>query len=160
MAKAKTISTPAIRQLKKHGINFSLHRYRYEAKGGTASVSRAFNIDEHMVIKTIVMGNPSGDPFIVLMHGDKKVSEKSMARIMQVKQVTPCNPETARKHTGYVVGGISPFGTKKRLKVHMEASIADLETIYINAGKRGVMVKISPDDLVAVLKPVPVNVAI
>lgn len=160
MAKAKTISTPAIRQLKKHGINFSLHPYRYEEKGGTASVSRAFNIDEHMVIKTIVMENPSGDPFIVLMHGDKKVSEKSMARIMQVKQISPCDPKTANKHTGYFTGGISPFGTKKSLNIYMEASIAGLDTIYINAGKRGIMLKISPDDLVAVLKPFPVNVAI
>ncbi len=160
MAKAKNISTPGIRQLKKHGIRFSLHRYRYEEKGGTGTVAKVFNIDEHMVIKTIIMEDPSGDPFIILMHGDKKVSEKSMARIMQVKKVAPCDPETAHKHTGYVVGGISPFGTKKRLKVHMEASIADLETIYINAGKRGVMVKISPDDLVVVLKPIPVNVAI
>lgn len=158
MAKKKDPNTPAIRTLKEHGVHFSLCPYKYEEKGGTGVAAETLNIDEHQVIKTLVM-EESGQPFLVLMHGDRKVSTKALARVLGVKKVSPCNPEQANRHTGYVVGGISPFGTRKPLKILMEETIRDLPMIYINAGKRGLLAEMLPGDLVKVLDPTPVNVA-
>jgi len=152
--------TQAIRVLKKSGTAYTLYPYRYEEKGGTGIVARELNVEEHQVIKTLVMENQRGDPVLVLMHGDRQVSTKALARALKVKTMTPCEEEAAHKHTGYFVGGISPFGTKKPLKVYVESTIMDLPFIYINAGRKGLLARISPEDLVKVLKPIPVNVAI
>jgi len=159
MTKDKFPATQAIRALKKHGVNFSLLPYKYE-KAGTATAAKALNVEEFRVIKTLVMEEENGTPFLMLMHGDKKVSTKALARALGVKAVRPCDPRVAHKHTGYFVGGISPFGTSKSLRVYIEESIIDLPKIYINAGKRGLMVEISPPDLTRVLNPTPVSVAI
>ncbi len=116
-------------------------------------------MDEHLTVKTLVMEDEKKSPLIILMHGDKEVSTKELARILGVKSITPCSPETAFKHTGYMVGGISPFGTKKRLPIYVEETILSLPMIYINAGKRGLLCEMSPQDLVRVLHPIPVRVA-
>lgn len=160
MTKEKFHITQAIRMLKAHNAVFSLHPYKYEEKGGTAVASKELNVSENSVIKTLVMEDEDGDTFLILMHGDKKVSTKALARTLGVKTVKPCEPGRAHSQTGYFAGGISPFGTKKRLNVYIEASIMDLKNIYINAGKRGLLAKITPGDLFRILKPVPVNVAI
>ncbi|MBW2128876.1 MAG: Cys-tRNA(Pro) deacylase [Deltaproteobacteria bacterium] len=160
MGKEKIPATPAIRFLKARKVPFLLHAYRYEEHGGTTVSARELRVDEHLVIKTLVMEDEKKNPLIVLMHGDKQVSTKNLARTLGVKSVTPCDPQTARKHTGYIVGGTSPFGTRKPLKVYVEESILSLPRIYINAGKRGLLAEIAPKDLVRVLEPVPVNVAI
>jgi Cys-tRNA(Pro) deacylase len=160
MAKEKFPTTQAIRKLKEHEVNFSLHPYKYEEKGGTMAVATELNVDEHMVIKTLVMEDDRGNPLLILMHGDKKVSTKALARFLGVKTVMPCDPQVAHRHTGYVLGGISPFGTRKPLKVYVEASIMDLSKIYINAGKRGLLTEMSPRDLARILNTISVNVAI
>ncbi len=117
-------------------------------------------MDEHLVVKTLVMEDGNGHPFLILMHGDKKVSTKALARALGVKTVRPCDPKVAHKHTGYLVGGTSPFGTKKPLKTCIEETIINVKKIYINAGEKGLLAEISPGDLMRVLKPTPVNVAI
>jgi len=160
MSSQKNPVTPAIRQLKAGAVSFSLHPYAYEEKGGTATASAALDVTEHGVIKTLVMEEDSRNPFIVLMHGDKQVSAKALARQMGVKTVQPCTPQKAEKITGYVVGGISPFGTRLLLPVYMEASVAELTEIYINAGKRGLLLSMNPQDLIRILRPVLVTVAI
>jgi len=160
MPSQKIPATPAIRRLKAGAVSFSLHPYSYEEKGGTTSASAALGIAEHSVIKTLVMEEDSRSTFIVLMHGDKQVSAKALARQMAVKTVQPCTPQKAEKMTGYAVGGISPFGTRLSLPVYMEASIADLPEIYINAGKRGLLLSLRPQDLMRILNPVLVTVAI
>jgi Cys-tRNA(Pro) deacylase len=160
MAKEKPPATQAIRVLKDQGADFSLRTYRYEERGGTKTASRELGVDEHQVIKTLVMEDEKGDPLLVLMHGDKEVSTKTLARALGVKAVRPCDPETAHRHTGYVVGGISPFGTRKPLPVYIEASILDLPRVYINAGKKGLLAEISPHEIQRVLDPTPVSVAI
>ncbi len=160
MAKEKIPVTPAILALKKHAVSFTLHPYRYEEHGGTRVSARELRVDEHMVIKTLVMEDEKKAPFIMLMHGDKQVSTKALARVQGVKAVAPCDPKTAEKHTGYRVGGTSPFGTKKILPVFIEESIISLPYILINAGSRGLLARIATADLVQVLHPVPVNVAI
>jgi Cys-tRNA(Pro) deacylase len=160
MAKDKLPITQAVRMLKENGVNFILRTYKYEEKGGTPVASRELGVPEHQVIKTLVMEDERKNPLLILMHGDNQVSTKNLARALGVKSVEPCDPETAHRHTGYVVGGISPFGIRKPLKVCVEASILDLPKFYINAGKRGLLVEMSPDDLKKVLKPTPVNVAI
>jgi Cys-tRNA(Pro) deacylase len=158
---AKRISaTPATRILKEQKAVFILYPYRYEEKGGTAAAAKALNVAEHTVIKTLVMETEAKEPLLVLMHGDRKVSVKALAASLKIKNAAPCMPETAHKHTGYFTGGISPFGTKKPLKVYMEASIATIEKIYINAGKRGLLVQIAVKDLIRILNPMLVNVAI
>ncbi len=146
--------------LKENGVKFTLRTYKYEEKGGTPVASRELGVDEHQVIKTLVMEDDLKKPLLILMHGDNQVSTKNLARVLGVKSVEPCDPETAHRHTGYVVGGISPFGTRKPLQVYVEASILDLPKIFINAGKRGLLAEISPDDLNKVLNPTPVNVAV
>ena len=152
-------ATPAIHFLRHHQVPFTEHHYRYEERGGTAVSSRALGVDEHIVIKTLVMEDEHKEPLIVLMHGDREVSTKNLARQSGRKTIAPSAPEVAQKHTGYMVGGTSPFGTRKQLPVFMERSIADLERIYINGGARGFLVSLAPSDLVRVLAPTLVDVA-
>lgn len=150
----------AIPVLRKHGVAFTEHEYRYEERGGTAVSSRELGVDEHRVIKTLVMEDEHRQPLIILMHGDREVSTKNLARQIGKKTVTPCAPDIAQRHTGYMVGGTSPFGTRKPLPVYMEQSIADLDRIYINGGRRGFLVSLTPADLIRVLTPVLVNAAV
>ena len=157
---AKTPSTPAVRVLREHGVQFTEHPYRYEEKGGTATSSRELGVDEHAVVKTLVMEDDAGAPLVVLMHGDREVSTKALARQLGKKSVEICRPEVANRHSGYLVGGTSPFGTRKKLPVYVERTILELERLYINGGSRGFLVGISPADLVRVLAPTPVDVAI
>ena len=147
----------AIPILKKHGVAFTEHEYRYEERGGTAVSSRELGVDEHSVIKTLVMEDENKKPLIVLMHGDREVSTKNLARQMGAKTVSPCAPDVAQRHTGYMVGGTSPFGTRKALPVFMEKTIAELDRIYINGGRRGFLVSMSPADLIRVLSPTLVD---
>ena len=160
MAKEKFPTTPAIRVLKKSGCPYSLHQYDYEEKGGTERAASELNVDEHTVLKTLIMEDHAGEPMVVLMHGDKQVSTKNLARFLNVKTVKPCEPKTARQHSGYLVGGTSPLGLKKPLQVYMEESIGDLPWIFINAGKRGLLARMSAQDLRKIINPVFVNVAL
>lgn len=153
-------STPAVHFLKQHKVSFSEHPYRYEERGGTAVSSRELGVDEHAVIKTLVMEDEQKRPLIVLMHGDREVSTKNLARQIGAKSVTPCAPDVAQKHTGYLVGGTSPFGTRKAMPVYLERSIVDLDRIYINGGARGFLVSLTPPDLVRVLSPTLVDAAL
>ena len=159
MTKDKFPVTAAIRFLRENQVDFIEHPYKYEEGGGTETAAKSLGVDEHLVIKTLVMEDDQRRPFIVLMHGDKQVSTKTLARVMGVKSVASCGPEVALKHTGYMVGGISPFGTKKRLPVYVEETILSLPRIFINAGRKGLLFEMSPVDLVKVLKPIPVQVA-
>lgn len=149
----------AIPFLKKHHVAFTEHEYRYEDRGGTAVSSRELGVDEHAVIKTLVMEDENKKPLIVLMHGDREVSAKNLARQIGAKTVTPCAPDVAQRHTGYLVGGTSPFGTRKPLPVYMERSIADLDRMFVNGGRRGFLVSLAPADLIRVLEPTLVDVA-
>ena len=159
MTKEKLPVTQAVRMLRAEKVEFSLHAYKYVEKGGTAVAAEMLSLDEHQIVKTMVMEDGSGEPLLILMHGDKRVSTKALARNLGVKTVRPCDPQQAYKHTGYLVGGISPFGTRKPLKVCVEQTILGLQKIYINAGKRGLLAEISPKDLVRVLKPKSVKVS-
>ncbi len=150
---AQPPETPATKFLHKHGLAHSNHLYAYEEHGGTKVSSRELNVAEHAVVKTLVMEDDNKKPLIVLMHGDKKVSTKELARQFGVKKIAPCTPEDAHRHTGYMVGGCSPFGTKKQLPVCMEKSILDLPLIYINGGQRGYLVGVHPHDILRVLQP-------
>ena len=158
MAKDKTPVTPAVRALRAAGISFTEHPYAYEEKGGTAVSARELGVDEHCVIKTLVMEDDRKQPLIVLMHGDLQVSTKELARLIGARSVEPCRPETAQKHTGYLTGGTSPFGTKKQLPVYVEETILELPRIYINGGKRGFLVGIVPTDLTHLMQPIPLRV--
>ncbi len=160
MAKDKIPVTPAVLALKKNRVDFIPRSYRYEEHGGTRVSARELGVPEHEVIKTLVMEDEGGSALIVLMHGDKEVSTKALARILGVKSVRPCDPKTAERHTGYRVGGTSPFGTKKPLPVYMEETITGLSRILINAGSRGLLAEMPPSELVRVLNPAPVRVAI
>ena len=157
---AKSPSTPAVRVLREQSVSFTEHPYRYEEKGGTAVSSRELGVPEHAVVKTLVMEDDAGAPLVVLMHGDREVSTKALARQLGKKSVEICRPEVANRHSGYLVGGTSPFGTRKKMPVYVERSILDLDRIYINGGSRGFLVGMSPADLVRVLAPAPVDVAI
>jgi Cys-tRNA(Pro) deacylase len=157
---AGVAATPAIHFLRHHQIPFSEHTYRYEERGGTAVSSRELGVEEHRVIKTLVMEDERKQPLIILMHGDREVSTKSLARQIGCKSVVPCAPDVAQKHTGYMVGGTSPFGTRKALPVYLERSIADLDRIYINGGARGFLVSLAPSDLIRVLQPTLVHAAL
>jgi len=158
--KEKPPATTAVRALREAGIPFTDHLYSYEEKGGTAVSSRELRVDEHCVVKTLVMEDEAKNPLIVLMHGDRQVSTKELARAIGVKTVAPCSPETAHRHTGYLVGGTSPFGTRKALPVYMEESILELPRIYINGGRRGYLVGVDPKDVARLLSPRKVRVAI
>ncbi len=160
MSKDKTPVTPAVRALRAAGAEFSDHPYAYEEKGGTAVSARELEVAEQRVVKTLVMEDERKNPCIVLMHGDRQVSVKELARIMGVKSITPCTPETALKHSGYLVGGTSPFGTRKSMPVYLEETILALPRIYINGGKRGYLVGIDPREIVRILRPVLVRVGI
>jgi Cys-tRNA(Pro) deacylase len=160
MSKDKGSVTSAVRALREAGVEFTEHPYKYEDRGGTAVSARELKVDEHAVVKTLVMEDEDKKPLIILMHGDREVSTKELARIAGVKRIVPCTPETATRHTGYMVGGTSPFGTRKVLPVYMEDTILALPRIYINGGKRGYLVGIDPKELVRTLKPVLVKVGI
>jgi Cys-tRNA(Pro) deacylase len=152
-------ATPAVHFLRQHGIAFTEHEYRYEERGGTAASSRELGVDEHLVIKTLVMEDERKQPLIVLMHGDREVSTKNLARQIDRKSVSPCAPDVAQKHTGYMVGGTSPFGTRKAMPVFLERTIADLDRIYINGGRRGFLIALAPADLIRVVSPTLVDVS-
>ena len=152
--------TPAIRVLRQHKAVFSEHLYVYEEKGGTAISARELGVEEHAVIKTLVMEDERKQPMVVLMHGDCEVSTKSLARLLEVITIAPCAPEVANKHSGYLVGGTSPLGTKKTMPVYMERSILALDKIYLNGGKRGFLVGMNPADVERILQPMLVDVAI
>ena len=160
MSKEKSPVTPAIRALRGAGVAFTEHHYKYEEKGGTAVSARELGVDEHAVVKTLIMEDERKNPLIVLMHGDRQVSTKELARVIAIRSVAPCALETANRHSGYLVGGTSPFGTRKAMPVYMEESILDLPRIYINGGKRGFLVGIDPKDVVKLLKPELVKVGI
>jgi len=160
MAKKDYPKTNAIRCLLKHGIPFEVFTYRYVDKGGTGVSSAELGVDEHAVIKTLVMETNTRDPLIVLMHGDCEVSTKQLARALKVKSVASCEPKVADRHSGYQVGGTSPFGTRRAMNVYAEQSIFDLDCIYINAGHRGLLVRIDPNDMPKALNITPVHIAI
>lgn len=160
MAKDKFPVTPAVRLLRQEKVDFTAYLYDYEEKGGTAVSARELGEDEHVMIKTLIMEDENKKPLIVLMHGNMQVSTKELARFIGVKTITPCTPETANKHTGYLVGGTSPFGTRREMPVYIEETILDLTQICINGGKRGFLVKIDPKELNRILKPTPVRVGI
>jgi Cys-tRNA(Pro) deacylase len=156
----KTPVTPAIRALRAAGVAYTEHPYAYEEKGGTAVSARELGVDEHRVVKTLVMEDDRKNPLIVLMHGDRQVSTKELARTIGARSVTPCTPEAAHRHTGYTVGGISPFGTRKALPVYLEATILDLPEMYINGGRRGFLVRMAPADAMRITGATPVRVAV
>jgi Cys-tRNA(Pro) deacylase len=152
--------TQAVRYLREKKVDFVPHLYDYVEKGGTAESAKQLGVDEHSVVKTLIFETNEKRPLIVLMHGDRQVSTKNLARHIGVKSVEPATPERASKHTGYLVGGTSPFGTRIGMPVYVEATIFDLEKIYINGGKRGFLVEIEPRVLETVLKVEGVEVAI
>lgn len=160
MSRDKAPVTTAIRELRAHQVAFTDHLYEYEEKGGTEVSARELGVDEHAVVKTLIMEDDARNPLVVLMHGDLKVSTRELARIVGVKTITPCNPEIANKHSGYVVGGTSPFGTRRKMPVYMEETILDLPRIYINGGRRGYLVGIEPKEAVRLLAPKLVKVGI
>ena len=160
MGKDRAPATAAVRELRAHKVEFSNHPYDYEEKGGTAVSARELGVPEHAVVKTLVMEDDAGNPLIVLMHGDRKVSTKELARMIGVKTIAPCNPDTANRHSGYVVGGTSPFGTRKKMPVYMEETILELPRIYVNGGRRGYLVGIDPHEVVRILEPKLVKVGI
>jgi Cys-tRNA(Pro) deacylase len=151
--------TPATACLREHGVPFSEYVYDYVEHGGTAESSRQLGVDEHSVVKTLVMQGEDAKPLIILMHGDREVSLKNLARQIGAKRVEPSKPEVAERHTGYRVGGTSPFGTRKALQIFVERSVLSLPLIYINGGRRGYLVGIDPRVLVDLLKAQPVDCA-
>ncbi|CAN7484315.1 Cys-tRNA(Pro) deacylase [Trinickia sp. LjRoot230] len=160
MSKEKHISeTPATQLLRRHGVSFGEHPYDYIEHGGTAESATQLGVDEHHVVKTLVMEDEHAKPLIVLMHGDRTVSTKNLARQIGVKRIEPCKPEVASRHSGYLVGGTSPFNTKKAMPVYVEASILALERIYVNGGRRGYLVSLAPSVLSALLNARPVQCA-
>jgi len=160
MAKNTLPATPAIRRLRQDGIEHLPLPYDYVDNGGAPQAAEALGLSLHQVVKTLVFEADSRQPLIVLMHGDREVSAKALARHLGVKRVAPCDRKTAEKLTGYTVGGISPFGTRQRLPVYVESDILEMERIYINAGKRGLLVAISPLALSECLDAEPVTVAV
>jgi Cys-tRNA(Pro) deacylase len=145
--------TPAIRALRAAKAAFIPHLYEYVEKGGTTQSALQLGVEEHCVVKTLIMEDETKQPMIVLMHGDKEVSTKNLARALSVKTITPCTPDTANRHTNYMVGGTSPFATRKAMPVYAQATIQPLEKIFINGGKRGFLVEIAPQVLTELLKP-------
>jgi len=161
MAKKEHVSeTPATQLLRRQQVAFTEHPYPYEEHGGTEVSARELGVPEHDVVKTLIMQDEASKPLIVLMHGDCKVSTKNLARAIGCKSVEPCKPEVAQRHSGYQIGGTSPFGVKRTMPVYVESSILALEKIYINGGRRGYLVGIAPDVLTAVLDAVPVECAL
>jgi Cys-tRNA(Pro) deacylase len=160
MGRENMTVTQAIRVLRQHDVAYTDHPYDYEPRGGTAISARELRVDEHAVIKTLIMEDDHKRPMIVLMHGDREVSTKNLARFLGVKHVAPCDPAVADRHSGYQVGGTSPFGTRKAMPVYMERSIAELPYVYVNGGRRGYLVGMPPTELTRVLKPALVDVAV
>lgn len=160
MSKIKEPVTAAVRVLRDAKVNYTGYLYTYEEHGGTRVSSRELGIDEHLMIKTLIMEDEQRKPLVVLMHGDLEVSTKELARHLGVKTITPCSPEIANKHSGYLVGGTSPFGTRHKMPIYLEKTIFDLPLIYINGGKRGFLVSMEPGELVRVLEPELVEVGI
>ena len=152
-------TTPAVRVLREHAVEFSDHPYAYEERGGTAVSARELGVPEHAVIKTLIMEDYANHPMIVLMHGDREVSTKNLARALGVKTVTPCAPAVADRHSGYQVGGTSPFGTRRKMPVYMQSTIVDLPRVYVNGGRRGYLIGLAPADIVRVLAPTLVDIA-
>jgi len=158
---AKHVSeTPATQLLRKQRVAFGEHPYDYVEHGGTGESARQLGVDEHAVVKTLVMQDDAGKPLIVLMHGDRKVSTKNLARQVGRKSIEPCAPDVAQRHSGYLVGGTSPFATRKAMPVYVEASVLELPRIWINGGRRGFLVSIAPRVLVELLRAQPVNCAL
>ena len=157
---ARVSETPATQALRRAGISFSEHVYEYLEHGGTAESARQLGVDEHAVVKTLVMQNEKGEPLIVLMHGDRQVSTKNLARAIGTKGVEPCTPEAAERASGYQVGATSPFATRKPMRVFVEATILDLDRIFINGGRRGYLVGIAPRVLTELLAATPVTCAL
>jgi Cys-tRNA(Pro) deacylase len=152
--------TPATEFLAAHGVAYTEHYYEYVEHGGTPVSSSALGVPEHEVVKTLIMETDKGDPLVVLMHGDRKVSTKELARVAGVKRIFPSRPETAQRHSGYLVGGTSPFGTRKRMPVYLERSVLALPRIYINGGRRGYLLGMASAELERVLSPILVDVAL
>jgi len=153
-------ATPAIHFLRRHGVEFREHPYRYEDRGGTQVSARELGIDEHIVVKTLVMQDEAREPLIVLMHGDREVSTKQLARQIGRRSIEPCAPAVAERHTGYLVGGTSPFGTRKPLPVFVERTVLELDRVYVNGGRRGFLVSLVPSEIVRVLGATAVDVGI
>jgi Cys-tRNA(Pro) deacylase len=151
--------TPATTFLRQHGVNFTEHLYDYVEHGGTAESSKQLRVPEHAVVKTLVMQEQDAKPLIVLMHGDRQVSLQNLARQIQAKRVEPCTPEVAQRHTGYQVGGTSPFGLRKPMPIYVERTILELPSIYINGGRRGFLVSMAPQVLTDLLQARPVDCA-
>jgi Cys-tRNA(Pro) deacylase len=152
--------TPAVRLLREKRVEFEPHLYNYEERGGTRHSAESLQVDEHAVVKTLVMETEARRALIILMHGDREVSTKQLARTIGVKSVQPCDPQTAQKQTGYLVGGTSPLGTRTKMPVYVERTIFDLPKIYINGGKRGFLVSLNPQVLRSLLPIEEVEAAI
>jgi Cys-tRNA(Pro) deacylase len=157
---SKIPATAATRLLKEKGVAYTEHPYRYEERGGTRVSARELGVDEHAVVKTLVMEDDQKKPLVVLMHGDREVSAKALARHLGVKSVSMCSPEAAHRHSGYLVGGTSPFGTRKAMPVYVEKTILDLPRVYLNGGSRGFLVGLAPSEIVRMLSPALVEVGI
>ena len=156
----KAPSTPATRLLRESGVAYTEHLYRYEERGGTAVSARELGLDEHAVVKTLVMEDDDGTPLVVLMHGDREVSTKALARQIGARAVRICRPEVANRHSGYQVGGTSPLGTRRKMPIYLERSVLELPRLFVNGGSRGFLVGLAPADLVKLLAPTLVEVAI
>jgi len=156
----KKSATPATAYLAQHGVEYTEHEFEYVEHGGTSHSSSSMGVPEHQVIKTLVMEDDRAEPLIVLMHGDRKVSTKELARQAGVKRIAPCKPEVATRHSGYLIGGTSPFGTRKPMRIYLERSVLELPRIYINGGRRGYLLGMDPQVLTRVIDPVLVEVAL
>lgn len=157
---SKPSETPATQVLRNNGVRFTEHVYEYIEHGGTGVSSSALGVDEHHVVKTLIFEDDQKKPLCVLMHGDRKVSTKELARQIGVKRVAPCRPEDAQRHSGYQIGGCSPFGLRKPMPVYLERTILDIGGIFINGGRRGFLVGMAPDEVVRLLAPTMVDVAL
>jgi Cys-tRNA(Pro) deacylase len=151
--------TQAERVLRANAVAYTEHPYRYEPKGGTSVSARELGVDEHAVVKTLIMEDDLRAPLVVLMHGDREVSTKALARQIGARTIQPCAPEIAERHSGYQVGGTSPFGTKRAMPVYVERTILDLPRVYLNGGRRGFLIAIDPAEIVRVLAARPVDAA-
>ncbi|HBF38521.1 MAG TPA: Cys-tRNA(Pro) deacylase [Firmicutes bacterium] len=160
MTKEKFPVTAAVRFLRQNKVEFQDYLYEYEDRGGTAGAARELGFDEHLMVKTLIMEDEHKAPLIILMHGDLEVSTKELARILGVKSIAPCAPEIANKYSGYLVGGTSPFATRRAMPVYLEETLLELPKIYINGGKRGYLVAMNPSELVRLLHPTMVKVGI
>jgi Cys-tRNA(Pro) deacylase len=160
MAHEKFPTTQAMRVLREHGVEFTHHPYTYEERGGTEVSARELGVDEHAVIKTLIMEDDQKRPLIVLMHGDREVSTRNLARFLGVKTIAPCAPAVADRHSGYQLGGTSPFGTRRAMPVYAARSIAELPYLYINGGRRGYLVGMPASEMLRVLKPTLADIAV